>query len=313
VRLRELGGRHRAQLFAQLAQTEKAGLTAADSIRMMAKSADAALGKRLEQFLERLAAGSDTTRAGLASGLFLSWEARLLQAAEASGKLAESYTELARRHANRASRNSALKRGMTLPLALFVLAVLVLPLPDLLTGAIDIGSYLLSTSSRLLFLFTALYLLARGWRRLGAAGADNTLYRILLRAPWFGRLVRRQQQYDYLFSLALLLDAGVPAFDALSVAAGSVSHPTLRARFSGAEKMVRNGASVTDALESCGILPNENEVNLVRAGEFSGRLSESLHHVASQLDEQIELQFSVLADWAPKFGYLAVVISVILG
>lgn len=313
MRHQDLGGRHRAQLFAQLAQTEKAGLTAADSIRIMANSAEPSLRQRLKIFREKLAGGSDITAAGLDSGVFLPWEARLLQAAEASGKLAESYAGLARRHANRARRHSALKKGMALPFALFVLAALVMPLPALMTGTIDIGTYLLSATTRLLLLLTALYVLSRAWSHLGISGADNTLYRLLLRAPWLGGLVRRQQQYDYLSSLVLLLDAGLPVFDALRVAAGSVSHPSLRARFSDAENMARSGASVTAALESCGIMPSENAVSLVTAGEFSGRLSESINQVANQLDEQIELQFSILTDWAPKFAYLAVVISVILG
>ena len=312
MRHQELGGRHRALLFSQLAQTEKAGLTAADSTRIMARSAEPCLRPRLELFREQLAAGSDITRAGLDAGIFLPWEARLLQAAEASGKLAESYAGLARRHANRTQRHNALKKGMTLPLALFVLAVLVVPLPALMTGTIDIVRYLLNITTRLLLLFTALYALSRAWRRLGMAGADNTLYRLLLRAPWLGRLVRRQQQYDFMSSLYLLLDAGLPAFDALRAAAGSVGHPSLRAQFSNAEIMARRDASVTAALESCGILPSENAVSLVRAGEFSGRLSESINQVASQLDEQIEMQFSILTDWAPKLAYLAVVISVIL-
>ena len=148
------------------------------------------------------------------SGLFLPWEARLIQAAEVSGKLADSYNGLARRYVNRARRYGNLKRGMTLPLALFVLAVLVAPLPALLLGAIGIDRYLLNTTGRLLLFFGSLYLLSWSWRQLGATGADNALFRLLLRTPLLGSLIRRQQQYNYLSSLALLMDAGVPAFDA---------------------------------------------------------------------------------------------------
>lgn len=313
MRQRELAARHRAQLFSQLAQTEKAGLSASDSVRVMAKSADRPLQQRLRLFREQLAAGKDIARAGLISGVFLSWEARMVQAAEASGKLAESYAGLARRHANRARRYQNLKRGMTLPLALFVLAVLAAPLPGLLLGNINFENYFLSTTGRLLLLFGSLYLLSRGWRRLGATGADNALFRLLLRTPWFGGLIRRQQQHDCLLSLALLLDAGVPAFQALGVAAESVSHPTLRAQFAGAENSARNGSSVTVALESSGILPDEQMKNLVEAGEFSGRLSEQLYRVADQLDEQLELQFKMVSDWVPKLVYLVIVLLFIMG
>ncbi|MBT8046851.1 MAG: hypothetical protein HKN57_13135 [Xanthomonadales bacterium] len=312
MRQRELEARHRAQLFSQLAQTGKAGLSAADSIHVMVKSADRSLQQPLRLFWKQLAAGKDIAQAGLKSAVFLSWEARLIQAAEASGKLVESYAGLARRHANRARRYQNLKRGMTLPLALFVLAVLAAPLPGLLLGNINFESYLLNTTGRLLLLFGSLYLLSRGWRRLGATGADNALFRLLLRTPWAGKLIRRQQQHDCLLSLALLLDAGVPAFQALGVAADSVSHPTLRAQFAGAENAARRGSSVTGALESGGILPDEQMKNLVKAGEFSGRLSEQLYRVADQLDEQLEMQFKVISDWAPKTAYFAVVVLFVL-
>lgn len=313
MRQEDLDSRVRSHLFTQLAQTEKAGLTVNDSIQMIAKSAGASLQQRLELFREQLSAGCEIALAGMTAGLFLPWEARLIQAAEVSGKLADSYNGLARRYANRARRYGNLKRGMTLPLALFVLAVLVAPLPALLLGAIGIDRYLLNTTGRLLLFFGSLYLLSWSWRQLGATGADNALFRLLLRTPLLGSLIRRQQQYNYLSSLALLMDAGVPAFDALGVAAVSVSHPALRKQFGRAEKAVRNGSSVTDALDSSGVLPDESAKNLIGAGEFSGRLSEMLQHAAGQLDDQLELQFSVLADWAPKFAYFAVVVVLVLG
>jgi len=279
----------------------------------MLQSAGPVLQQRLGIFRHGLVEGQPVFQAGLASGLFLPWEARLVQAAEVSGKLAESYTALARRHAGRARRGDRLRRGMALPLAVFVLAVLVAPLPALLLGTISLDRYVLHSVGRLALFFGALYLLSWSWRRLGATGADNTLFRWLLRVPWFGGLIRRQQQHDYLFSLALLLDAGVPAFDALGVAAGSVSHPALRIQFGRAETSARNGSSVTDALDSCGILPDEAATNLIRTGEFSGQLSCMLHHAAAQLGEYLELQRKAISDWAPKFAYFAVVVVFVLG
>jgi type II secretory pathway component PulF len=296
-----------------LAQSQRAGLTALSAVDIMQPSAGSVLQQRLGFFRQGLIEGQPVFQAGLGSGLFLPWEARLVQAAEVSGKLADSYTALARRHASRAHRGDRLRRGLALPLAVFVLAVLVAPLPALLLGNTSLDRYVLHSVGRLALFFGALYLLSWSWRRLGATGADNILFRWLLRVPWFGGLIRRQQQHDYLFSLALLLDAGVPAFDALGVAAGSVSHPGLRTQFGCAETSARNGSSVTDALDSCGILPDEAAMNLVRTAEFSGRLSGMLHHVAAQLDEYLELQRKAISDWAPKFAYLAVVVLFVLG
>jgi len=308
----ELDPKQRTLLFRQLAQSERAGLTVLDSIRILLESADPLLRQRLSVFRKQLAANAPISRAGLRSGIFLPWEERLIQAAEISGKLADSYSALARRHADRALRRRNLWRGMTFPLVLFALAILVSPLPALLFGNIGPGRFLLDTVGRLMLFFGSLYLLTWSWRRLGATGADNTLFRLLLRIPWFGKLIRRQQQYNYLSSLALLLDAGVPAFDALGIAADSVSHPTLRTQFAQAEEAVRSGSGVTEALAFSDTLGDEEAINLVRSGEFSGRLSEMLHHVARQLNEQQNSQFKSLTDWAPKLAYAAIVILFLL-
>ena len=197
----ELDARQRALLFKQLAQAERAGLTALDAARLLIGSADARFRDRLAAFRRALNSGKSVADAGLRNGLFLPWEARLVQAAEVSGKLAQCYAALATRHSDQSRRSRQLKNGILLPLAIFVLAVFIAPLSALVTGAITGTRYLFLTIGRLLLFFGALFLLSWSWRRLSASGADNSLFRLLLRIPFFGRLIRRQQQRDYLFSL----------------------------------------------------------------------------------------------------------------
>ena len=310
---RELEARSRASLFKQLAQTERAGVPVLDTIAILSATANPTLKQRLSRFHRIFSAGKDVAEAGLGSGLFLPWEARLLRAAEISGKLAQSYAALSKRHSYRARRMSQIKRGLILPLVLFFFVVILAPLPALFRGDINGHVYLALTAGRLLLFFGGLYVLTYNWRRLGATGADNTILRWLLHIPICGGLIRRQQRRDFLHSLALLLDAGVPAFDALAIAADSVSHPDFRKRFANSVIHARSGANLSEVLASCGALQDSDAVNLLRTGEFSGRLSEMIHHHVLQLDEQLDEQFKMLADWTPRVVYLLIVVFFILG
>ena len=60
--------------------------------------------------------GDDIAQAGLDSGLFLPWEARLLRAAQSGGQLADTYAILGKRYQDRARRSRQLKSNMVLPL-----------------------------------------------------------------------------------------------------------------------------------------------------------------------------------------------------
>lgn len=302
----ELDARTRARLYAQLATGERVGLPLRNAVETLLVSADKALHARLAGFQEKVSAGADVAEAGSNSGLFLAWETRLIQAAAVSGKLEQSFAALARRYADRASRYARIRNGLVLPFAVMVVAVFVAPLPALFRGDISGQAYLLLTAGRLLLFFSALYLLSFSWRRLGASGADNTVFRLLLHIPCVGPLIRRQQQRDFLHSLALLLAAGVPVFEALAVAADSVSHPTLRERFSGSARAVRNGTPVTDALRDCSALPGSHSDNILRAGEVSGRSDEMLSHLVAQMDEQLHSQYRTIADWTPRLAYVFV-------
>lgn len=311
-RQKELDARTRAHLFAQLAQAERGGIPVLQTLKIIAASANAPLRKRLIRLRSFVSSGMELTQAGLRSGLFLPWETRLLHAAETSGKLAQSYAGLSQRHADRARRVSRIKGSLILPFAVLVVAVFVAPLPALFRGEVSASGYLLMTAGRLLLLFVSLYLLSAAWSQLGQTGADNTLFRLLLWVPFAGRIIRRQQRRDFLLSLVLLLEAGVPAFEALALAAGSVSHPDMRKRFYASVRSAENGATLTQALQACGALQDAAAENLLRSGEFAGRGDEMIRHHLRYLEAQLDAQFATLVEWTPRGVYLLVVLFFVL-
>lgn len=313
MKQKELTAHTRANLFAKLAQSEKAALPVLDSLEILSASADQLLSQRLTRFRNCANSGQDIPESGLRSGIFLPWEARLLRAAEVSGKLAESYAALGKRYASHARRSSRLKSSLIFPLLIFVMMVSLAPLPALLRGEISGQWYLLQSAGRVLLLFTGLYMLTYNWKRLSASGADSSIFSLMLHLPLVGSLIRQQQQRDFLYSLGLLLQAGVPTLEALTVAAGSISHPGLRRKFGNTADLVHKGETVSASLESCGLLQDSDSYNILHTGEYSGRLTEMIHHLVSQLDEQLEQKFETLATWAPRIIYLLILVNFALG
>ncbi|HKJ16317.1 MAG TPA: type II secretion system F family protein [Xanthomonadales bacterium] len=308
MNLTRLDAKTRARLFSQLAQAGHAGLPWARCIPVLRKSGGKSLRPVLDDFERRLNKGADIADSGLRAGLFLPWEARLIGAAEKSGKLDNSFRSLSGRYKSRANRQSRIRGGLMFPLVLFILATLVAPLGPLLTEAISIGQYLIGVCSRLLLLFGGLVLLTWSWKRLGVHGADSSIFAMILRIPWFGTLVRRQQQRDFLDSLAMALGAGIPAFDALELAAESVSNPHLRSRFGRSAKYAQDGSTITESILRVKALQNSDAENLLRSGELSGRSEEMLNHLVAGLDEQLDSQYQIISDWTPRIAYVVVII-----
>ena len=307
-----LDSRARSLLFAQLAQAERAGLPVLGAVSILREKADKTLQLQWVRFQSDIKTGIAVAQAGLNSGLFLQWEFRLLRAAEVSGKLSTSYARRSRRSANRARQMSKLKGGMAFPISIFVLILLLTPLKALYFGEISATGYLVRTIGTLSLLFGGLYLLSASWTHLGNTGSDNALHRLLLSIPLVGRLIRTQQQRDFLDSLGMLLDSGVAAIEALGFAAKSISHPRLREEFAATANHCSEGKSMTEALQICGALPDSDAENLIRSGEFSGRLVEMVQHTVTKIDEQLDVSYQTISDWLPRVIYLLGLILLLL-
>lgn len=302
----------RSLLFIRLAKAEQAGLPLANTLSVLGSDSGAALNAQLASFGRAVQAGTDTAQAGLDSGLFLPWEARLLQAAQASGQLADSYAALGKRYRQRAGRSRQLRSHMLLPLFLFVLMIFVAPIPALYRGDISGMGYLVSSLGRLFLLLGGLFLLSFGWRRLMAYGTESALARMLLRLPGLGGLIRRQQRLDFLYNLSLLLAAGLPAFDALESAALGISHPVLRRQFRAAATYCSDGLDVVSSLERCGVFEDADAAALARSGEFSGQLDRMIRHHVDQLGERLDRQYTLLGEWLPRVFYLLILLYLVM-
>lgn len=297
----------RAQLYQHLAAMEKAGLPPDRAYALL--DLGRAGRERVAAFRKLAARRNEPAGAGLASGLFTMFEARLLRAAFAAGSPLATYQRLADFHATRAQQLATLRSRMALPVAVLALALFVRPLPSLASGALSGGGYLWRVLAPLLVLGGAGLLAMRigEWFASGGeSSARDGLGRILLALPVVGRMHLRRNMRDFVDSLALLLEAGLPLFDAMPVALDTVGNRIVRADLEAMLPRLTSGATLAQAIKTLRLADTGQLHALVLTGEASGTLPEMLRrHAASESDTINRFQMELMA-WLPRVFYALV-------
>ncbi|GAB3248364.1 type II secretion system F family protein [Chitinimonas naiadis] len=109
----------------------------------------------------------------------------------------------------------------------------------------------------------------------------------LLRLPLFGRLNRAGNTARLASTLSILVGSGVPLLKAMEAAAGVVGNLVLREAVISAARDVREGATLSKALQRQKLFPPVL-VHLIASGEASGRLEVMLDKAAQQQSGELE-------------------------
>jgi len=299
----------RATLFANLAALEKAGVPVERAFATL--SLPPAEQPRLLTMRQQLAQGRDLALAGQKAGLFTVLEVTLLQAATSSGSPAFVYQRLAERYAHKARHLKAMKSRLLMPLAVFVIALLVQPLPGLVSGAVGIGGYLGRSIGPLVLLAILLmlgrHLLLRLENSRPGAGRHD-LDGLLLAIPLFGVAHARRNARDYFESLGLMLEAGLPMFEALPKAGATLGNSLLRERFAGLQQRVLDGEPLAQAILPLDFPGKPMLASLIRTGEASGTLPATLLGYARRETQSLDDFQEQLAIWLPRLVYAGLVV-----
>jgi type IV pilus assembly protein PilC len=124
-------------------------------------------------------------------------------------------------------------------------------------------------------------------------GSGVVVDRVLLRLPYVGRLMRMYSTSQLARTLSTLLSGGLPLLNALEVAAASVGNRAMAAAVASTTVQIREGRSLTAALEGTGILDHV-AIEMVKVGEQTGALAEMLASVADFFDEDVETHVQAL-------------------
>jgi type IV pilus assembly protein PilC len=94
-------------------------------------------------------------------------------------------------------------------------------------------------------------------------------------------------------TLSTLLAGGLPLLNALEVAAQSVGNRALGRAVGGATGRIREGASLTQALEATGMLESL-PLEMVKVGDQTGALGDMLNAIAEFYDEELDTNMATV-------------------
>jgi type IV pilus assembly protein PilC len=313
--LRGLGGLRRPHIpteklliFAQeLAALLKAGLPLVQSLDvMLERQKDPVFRRSLETIREKVKSGIALSDAFRAEGaLYPPILSASLIAGERSGNLEGVLRRLVqylrltyslRRKAIAAAVYPMLLMGMMAAL-LAVMMLFVIPGFKEFYGGMDLELPLITRIVMAFAVFfrahvfwvvvilVAAWVAFKAWSRREHSAIVTD--RLLLSIPYLGGLMRMYATSQLARTLAALLQGGLPLLNALEVAGASIGNRAMASAVSGAAHQIREGRSLTAALESTGMVDSLT-LEMVKVGEQTGALGDMLNAVADFYDEEME-------------------------
>ena len=301
----------KAEIYLQLARMAETGFSPAQAFDNLAHSHH----KLVDQFnriKKHLASGQTIAESGYRAGIFSRIDQRLLRAGENSGTLDQIYRRLADYYEQKSRRNRQIKNRLYFPFFILLLALFIQPFPELILGKLQITEYLWQIFVNFFRIFIALLVfwnlpkwLTEG--RLAFLNLKNTVYVLQLNLPFVATWVIRRQINEFLNLLGLMLEAGLPAQDALMNAAQTVKNGLIRQHIERQIPAISGGGNVADTLANVAEI-EQSTIRLIHIGEQSGKLAATLLRFCRLEYETINLQEKALAEWLPRIVYLMIAV-----
>lgn len=301
-------GRERALILRQMAALLKAGLPLEEVLSLAADQSDSRrVNRPLASIRARVLEGQSLSDAMAEQpALFPAMYTRSIAAAEQAGKLDSVIARLARHAERRLALARSVSVALVYPLLLALISLgvvwgllgFVVPrvvsvfeysdqqLPLMTRSLLEISSFV--SSYGLVVVVALLVLVFAVAALLRLPGPRMRVDTALLKLPLAGGLVRAQAAAMFARTLAILVSSSVPAVEALKAASEVVSNRKVRADLEAAAARVREGASISAAMQAIEWLPPLTR-RLIHGGEQAGELGDMLEHAA-------ELQESDLQD-----------------
>ncbi|WP_137817948.1 GspF family T2SS innner membrane protein variant XcpS [Pseudomonas sp. 2FG] len=329
--VRGLSARDLALLTRQLATLIQAGLPIEEALRAAAAQSTA---PRIEAMLLAVRARvleGNSLAASLREfpAAFPELYRATVAAGEHAGHLGPVLEQLADYTEQRQQSRQKIQLALLYPLILMVTSLIIVAfllgyvVPDVVRVFVDSGQTLPALTRGLIALSDAvkawgwllvLLLFAGGFGLRWALRDERVKQRwhgLLLRVPLAGRLVRATDCARFASTLAILTRSGVPLVEALGIGAQVIANRVIRAEVVLAAQKVREGGSLTRALEASGQFP-PMMLHMIASGERSGELDQMLARTARNQENDLGAQVALLVGLFEPFMLVFMGVVVLL-
>lgn len=252
-----------------------------------------------------------------------------ISAGEQSGHLDLILDRLAEYTESRQEMNQKVGMALLYPIILSIVSVLIVTglltyvVPQVVQVFNDIGQQLpfltraLIAVSDALKAYGILILIAIagaifGFTRLLRQTAFRRRFHLfLLKLPVIGMLTSGLNTARFARTLSILAASGVPILEALRIAAEVIRNVPMSEAVQTATSRVREGASISGALERSGLFPPMT-IHLIASGEASGKLEEMLERAAHYQERETTMTITTVVSLFEHFTILGMGVVVLI-
>ncbi len=266
--------------------------------------------RRPLKFAFRLLLEEVTDGASISEGMvcspkvFLPLDVTIIQAAEMSGSLPESFKLLSDWYEFSASIRRKMLSGLVLPIVLIHVAALFAPLPDFFMGAWKITPYILDVLT-ILSLFYVPFFLILLLRHLSSSFPSLRIISAYLglKVPLLGSALYNLAICRYCRVFHMLFKAGVPIVETAEKSAAVAGNAAVGRLLEPAARGVREGKLLSEGFSEK--LPPEFRY-LWQVGEEGGSMDDVSKKLSEVFGSYAELKFKAFGAWLPRFVYALV-------
>ncbi len=292
----------------QMATMMKAGVPLLQSFDIIAEGFDNPnMRKLIDEVKQEVAAGNSFASALRKKPMYFDdLYCNLVDSGEQSGALETLLDRIATYKEKTESLKAKIKKAMTYPIAVVVVAVIVTAillikvvpqfesvfqgfgaeLPAFTQVVVDLSRGLQRWWFVVLaVIFAAAFAFSQSYKR--SEKFRDALDRVLLKAPIIGDILYKAVVARFARTLATTFAAGVPLVDALESVAGATGNVVFRNAVHKIKVDVSSGTQLNFSMRSTGIFPTM-AVQMTAIGEEAGSLDEMLDKTASYYEEEVD-------------------------
>lgn len=328
---RGLSARDLALLTRQLSTLIQAALPIEEALRAAAAQASAAKVQAILLAVRARVLEGHSLAAALKEfpSAFPELYRATVAAGEHAGHLGPVLEQLADYTEQRQQSRQKVQLALLYPLVLMITSLIIVGfllgyvVPDVVRVFIDSGQTLPTLTRVLIALSDAvkswgwlfvLVLAGAGFAARAALRDDKVKRRwhgFQLRLPLVGGLVRATDTARFASTLAILTRSGVPLVEALGISAQVIANRVIRADVVVAAQKVREGGSLTRALEASGQFP-PMMLHMIASGERSGELDQMLARTARNQEGDLAAQIALMVGLFEPFMLVFMGVVVLL-
>jgi type II secretory pathway component PulF len=296
---------HLAQAYYDLAVLLDAGVPITRSLDMMIQGRTGHFKHVLSRVRESLSKGSDLSESlDEHPAVFPELDRMLIEAAETSGSLGDSFKMLSQWHEFIHRITRRMQMGLLYPVFILHIAALVVGGPSLILGRITVVQYLVQVVQILLLLYVpAIAIIVFMSLRERIPAVALPLDFLVLRVPILGAAIYHLSVCRYAKTFAMMYKGGVPITETTTRATRATGNLIVARQFAGGIATVRAGGTAWEGFSRR--LPAEYR-DLWQIGEETGELDKMVEKVAEIAADRADLYFTQFAFWFPRLVYAGV-------